>query len=57
MRKKKDKTLWIHCVKRQGIKREDKEAEGNREMEATAGKGVMGAVRERKSTKKVVERN
>lgn len=28
-RKKKDKTLWIHCMKRQGIKRKDREAEGS----------------------------
>lgn len=29
-RKKKDKTLWIHCVDRQGIKGDDKEqGDGN----------------------------
>ena len=37
------KTLCIHCVERQGIKGEDKEAE---EMETVAGEGVMVAGRE-----------
>lgn len=55
--KKKIKTLWIHCVERQGIKGEDKEAVGNREMETVAGDGVMGASRERKPTKRGKERN
>lgn len=27
--KKKDKTLWIHCMKRQGIMQKDREAEGS----------------------------
>lgn len=55
--KKKIKTLWIHCVERQGIKGEDKEAVGNREMETVAGDGVTGAGRERKPTKRGKERN
>lgn len=55
--RKKDKTLWIHCVERQGIKGVDKEAEGKTEMETVAGEGVMGAGRERKTTKEGKKRN
>lgn len=50
-KKKKIKTLRIHCTERQGIKGEDKEAE---EMETAAGEGVMVAGRER--TKKPKEK-
>lgn len=28
-KKKKDKTLWIHCMKRQGIMQKDREVEGS----------------------------
>ena len=41
--RKRDKTLWIHCIERQRIKGQDKEAE---KMETVALKGVMGAGRE-----------
>lgn len=53
LRRKKDKTLWIHCVERQGIKGGRTKGSGEKQgrWKAVAGEGVMGAGRERKTTK------